>query len=51
MTALIAMILLLALVLGGVGLFIEGLFWLAVIALLLIVVGGVLGMTGRRSRV
>ncbi len=44
-------ILLLALLLGGVGLFIEGLFWLLIISLALFVVSGVLGMSQRGSRV
>lgn len=37
----------LALILGGVGLLVEGLFWLLIISLVLFVVGGVFGMRGR----
>ena len=40
-------ILLLALLLGGVGLFIEGLFWVAVIGLVLFIVSGVMGFSQR----
>lgn len=47
---LVLAILLLALLLGGVGLFIEGLFWLLIISLALFVISGVMGMT-QRSRV
>jgi ABC-type multidrug transport system permease subunit len=39
------LILILALVLGGVGLFVEALRWLLIVALILLVVGAV---TGRR---
>lgn len=51
MTTLVAIILLLALLIGGVGLFVEGLFWLLVISLVLFVVSGVLSFTGRRTQV
>jgi hypothetical protein len=44
---LVVVILLLALLLGGVGLFVEGLKWLLIIALVLFVVGA---LTGARSR-
>lgn len=51
MTALVAIILLLALIFGGIGLFVKGLFWLFVVALVLFVVGGLVGYAGRRTRV
>ncbi len=44
---LVVVLLLLALVVGGMGLFIEGLKWLLIIALVLLVVGAV---TGSRYR-
>ncbi|MBW3580045.1 MAG: hypothetical protein KY431_03300 [Actinobacteria bacterium] len=44
---LVVVLLLLALLVGGVGLFIEGLKWLLIIALVLLVVGAV---TGSRFR-
>jgi hypothetical protein len=47
--ALVIVILLLALLLGGVGLFVEGLFWLAIIALALLVVSFFLGASRRTS--
>lgn len=50
MSALLIAILLLALIFGGVGLFVEGLFWLVVIAVALFIVGGIMGFSGRRSR-
>jgi hypothetical protein len=49
MTILIVLILLLALVLGGIGLLVEGLFWLLVIGLVLLVVSFFLGAVGRTS--
>lgn len=42
-----AIILLLALVLGGVGLFVEALRWVLIIALILLVVGAFTGFRGR----
>lgn len=48
---LVIVILLLALLVGGVGLLIEGLFWLLVISLALFVVSGLMGMSKRRTRV
>lgn len=39
MTLLVILLLILALLLGGVGLFVEGLKWLIIIALVLMVVG------------
>ncbi len=44
---LVAVLLILAVLIGGFGLFIEGLKWLLIIALILLVVGAV---TGSRSR-
>lgn len=46
---LILLIILLALVLGGVGLAVEALRWLLVIALVLLVVGAVSGFGRRRT--
>ncbi len=47
---LVVVLLLLALILGGVGLFVEGLKWLLIIAVVLLVVSLVTGGRGR-SRV
>lgn len=47
MTAVVAL-LLLALLFGGVGLLVEGLKWVLIIALVLVVAGA---LTGRRTRV
>ena len=47
---LVAVLLLLALLLGGVGLFVEGLKWLLIIALVMLVVGAVSGSRLSRSR-
>jgi hypothetical protein len=47
---LIIVLLVLALLLGGVGLFIEGLFWVLIIALGLFVVSAVLGWGRRGTR-
>lgn len=47
---LVIILLLLALIFGGVGLFVEGLFWLLIIAGALVVAGAVLGVLGRGSR-
>lgn len=44
---LVLAILLLALLLGGVGLFVEGLFWVAIIGLALFVISGIMGLTQR----
>lgn len=44
----VVVLLILALLLGGVGLFVEGLKWLLIIALILVVAGA---LTGSRSRV
>jgi hypothetical protein len=46
---LVIILLILALLLGGVGLFIEALRWVLIIALVLLVVGAVMGFSGRRS--
>ncbi len=48
---LILAILLLALLLGGVGLFVEGLFWVAVIGLALFIISGIMGLMQRGTRV
>lgn len=45
---LVLVLLLLALLFGGLGLLIEGLKWALVIALVLLVVGAVTGYRGRR---
>ena len=44
---LVVLLLLLALVFGGVGLFVEGLIWLLIIALILLVLGAVSGFRTR----
>ena len=46
---LVIVLLLLALLLGGVGLFVEGLKWLLIIALVLIVISALTGYRGRGS--
>ena len=43
------LLLILALVAGGVGLFVEALRWLIIIALVLLIVGAVTGARGRKS--
>lgn len=48
---LVAALLILALLFGGVGLFVEGLKWLLVIALVLLVVGAFSGYRARGTRV
>ena len=45
---LVVALLILALLLGGAGLFIEGLKWLLIIALVLLVVSALTGFRGRR---
>lgn len=45
------LILLLALVLGGVGLFVEALRWVLIIAVILLIIGAVTGFRGRGARV
>lgn len=44
---LVLVLLLLALLFGGVGLFVEGLKWLLIIALVLLIVGAFTGYRGR----
>ena len=44
---LVVLLLLLALLFGGLGLFVEGLKWALVIALVLLLVGAVTGYRGR----
>jgi hypothetical protein len=46
MGGLVIVLLLLALVVGGVGLFVEGLIWLLAIAAILVIAGAVLGLRG-----
>jgi hypothetical protein len=41
------LLLILALLLGGVGLFVEALRWLLIIALVLLIVGAITGARGR----
>lgn len=45
------LILLLALLLGGVGLFVEALRWVLIIAVVLLIVSAFTGFRGRRSGV
>ena len=45
---LVVLLLLLALLFGGLGLFVEGLKWALIIALVLLVVGAITGYRGRR---
>jgi hypothetical protein len=47
----VVLLLILALVFGGVGLLVEGLVWLLVISLVLVVVGAVFGFRGRGTTV
>ena len=46
---LVLLLLLLALLFGGVGLFVEGLKWALIIALALLIAGALTGTTGRRG--
>ena len=46
--SIVLLVLLLALVFGGLGLFIEGLKWALIVALVLVVVGAISGLRGRR---
>lgn len=48
---LLVLLLVLALIFGGVGLFVEGLKWLLIIALILLLVGAFTGYRGRGTRV
>jgi hypothetical protein len=45
---LVVLLLLLALLFGGLGLFVEGLKWLLIIALVLLVISAFTGYRGRR---
>lgn len=45
----VLILIILALIFGGVGLLVEGLFWLLIISAALIIAGAVLGMRGRKS--
>ncbi len=45
----VLLLLLLALLFGGLGLFVEGLKWALIIALVLVVVGALSGYRGRRA--
>jgi len=51
MSGLIVLLLVLALLFGGLGLLVEGLLWLLVIGGILLVAGVVLGYRGRSTRV
>jgi hypothetical protein len=44
----VLLLLLLALLFGGLGLFVEGLKWALIIALVLVIVGALSGYRGRR---
>lgn len=46
----VVLLLILALLFGGVGLFVEGLMWLLIISLVLLVVGAVFGSRTRGGR-
>lgn len=46
----IILLVILALIFGGIGLLVEGLFWLLIIGVVLLVVGAVLGMRGRGAK-
>ena len=48
MTGLVVLLLVLALIFGGVGLFVEGLKWVLIIALVLLVASLITGARGRR---
>jgi hypothetical protein len=47
---LVLLLIILALLVGGVGLLIEGLFWLVIIALVLLVASAIAGFMGRGAR-
>lgn len=49
MSGLVVLLLVLALLVGGVGLFVEGLIWLLIISVALFVVSGLLGSRGRAA--
>ena len=44
----IIILIILALIFGGVGLLVEGLMWLLIISLALVIAGAVFGVRGRR---
>lgn len=46
----VALLLILALLLGGIGFLVQGLKWLLIIALILFLVGVLTGYRGRRTR-
>jgi hypothetical protein len=47
----VIVLIILALIFGGIGLLVEGLFWLLIIGLVLLVVGGIMGTrAGGRGR-
>ena len=48
---LVILLLVLALLFGGAGLLVEGLTWLLVIALILLIIGAFTGYRGRGARV
>jgi hypothetical protein len=48
MSTIVIVLLLLALLFGGVGLFVEGLIWLLIIAAVLFVASALMGFSGRR---
>lgn len=48
MSTVVIVLLLLALLFGGVGLFVEGLIWLLIIAAVLFVASALMGFNGRR---
>ncbi len=45
----VVILLILALLIGGAGLFVEGLKWLLIIALVLFIASALTGMRGRRA--
>lgn len=45
----VILLLILALIFGGIGLFVEALRWILIIALILVLVGIVLGVMSRRG--
>lgn len=47
----VVLLLILALIFGGVGLFVEGLKWVLVIGLVLLIAGALMGFRGGRSTV
>lgn len=48
MLTLIIILILVGLLFGGIGLAVDGLAWLAIIAIVLVLVGGGIGIRGRR---